>query len=175
MDEQQLVTNCLKGDKTAQKQFYEMFARKMMGVCLRYSNDLATAEDYLQESFIKVFGKLSQYQFKGSLEGWVKRIVVNVVLDELRKNRILFDRNAEVTDVLQTTDDVVSNMEAKQLLQIIQRLPTGYRTVFNLYAIEGYQHNEIANMLQISESTSKSQYQKAKIQIQKTLKAQTII
>ncbi|HQU99884.1 MAG: RNA polymerase sigma factor [Bacteroidia bacterium] len=175
MDEQQLVTNCLKGDKTAQKQFYEMFARKMMGVCLRYSNDLATAEDYLQESFIKVFGKLSQYQFKGSLEGWVKRIVVNVVLDELRKNRILFDSNAEVTDVLQTTDDVVSNMEAKQLLQIIQRLPTGYRTVFNLYAIEGYQHNEIANMLQISESTSKSQYQKAKIQIQKTLKAQTII
>jgi RNA polymerase sigma factor (sigma-70 family) len=173
MDEQQLVNNCLSGIKTAQKQFYEMYARKMMGVCLRYSNDFATAEDFLQDGFIKVFENLKQYQNKGSLEGWVKRVIVNSILDELRKRKVQFDDTETIGDV-KATDDSESKLEAKQLLQLIQKLPAGYRTVFNLYAIEGYQHKEIASMLNIAESTSKSQYQKAKDQLQKKIKTQFI-
>lgn len=173
MNEEQLVKNCLKGEKLSQRQFYDLYARKMMGVCLRYANDVEDAEDFLQEGFVKVFEKLSTYEFKGSLEGWVRRIIINTILDKLRKQgKENFTEHIDLANSLEETSSVIQQLNAKELLKIIRELPVGYRTVFNLYAIEGYQHNEIAKMLNISESTSKSQLIKAKEQLQKKIIAQ---
>ncbi len=164
MDERQLVNACLKGDSKAQKQLYERFAPKMFGVCLRYAKDDDTAQDYLQEGFIRVFNNLDKFRFEGSFEGWIRRIVVNTALEKLRKVDVI-KNSVEVEKALFTTDDVEQVMDqinAGELLQLIQTLPTGFRTVFNLYAIEGYTHQEIGKMLHISEGTSKSQYSRAR-------------
>lgn len=164
MDEKQLIKDCLKGDAKAQKRFYDTFAPRMYGVCLRYANDADTAKDYLQEAFIRVFNHLGQYRFEGSLEGWIRRVVVNTALEKLRKNDVL--KNSAELEVVrgmanhQTTPvDRISEME---LVKLIQSMPNGFRTVFNLFAIEGYSHLEISNMLNISEGTSKSQYARAR-------------
>lgn len=164
MDERQLINACLKGDSKAQKQLYERFAPKMFGVCLRYAIDDDTAQDYLQEGFIRVFNNLDKFRFEGSFEGWIRRIVVNTALEKLRKVDVI-KNSVEVEKALFTTDDVEQVMDqinAGELLQLIQTLPTGFRTVFNLYAIEGYTHQEIGKMLHISEGTSKSQYSRAR-------------
>ena len=164
MDERHLVNACLKGDSKAQKQLYERFAPKMFGVCLRYAKDDDTAQDYLQEGFIRVFNNLDKFRFEGSFEGWIRRIVVNTALEKLRKVDVI-KNSVEVEKALFTTDDVEQVMDqinAGELLQLIQTLPTGFRTVFNLYAIEGYTHQEIGKMLHISEGTSKSQYSRAR-------------
>jgi RNA polymerase sigma-70 factor (ECF subfamily) len=164
MDEKQLVNACLKGDSKAQKQLYERFAPKMFGVCLRYAKDDDTAQDYLQEGFIRVFNNLDKFRFEGSFEGWIRRIVVNTALEKLRKMDVI-KNSVEVEKALFKANDVEQVMDqinAGELLQLIQTLPTGFRTVFNLYAIEGYTHQEIGNMLHISEGTSKSQYSRAR-------------
>ena len=164
MDERQLVNACLKGDSKAQKQLYERFAPKMFGVCLRYAKDDDTAQDYLQEGFIRVFNNLDKFRFEGSFEGWIRRIVVNTALEKLRKMDVI-KNSVEVEKALFKANDVEQVMDqinAGELLQLIQTLPTGFRTVFNLYAIEGYTHQEIGNMLHISEGTSKSQYSRAR-------------
>ncbi len=164
MDEKQLVNACLKGDSKAQKQLYERFAPKMFGVCLRYAKDDDTAQDYLQEGFIRVFNNLDKFRFEGSFEGWIRRIVVNTALEKLRKMDVI-KNSVEVEKALFKANDVEQVMDqinAGELLQLIQTLPTGFRTVFNLYAIEGYTHQEIGNMLNISEGTSKSQYSRAR-------------
>lgn len=164
MDEKQLLTACLQGDSKAQKKLYEMYAPKMYGVCLRYAKDEDTAQDYLQEGFIRVFTNLDKFRFEGSFEGWIRRIVVNTALEKLRKMDVI--RNSvEVEKALNKDYDVEQVMDqinAGELLRLIQTLPTGFRTVFNLYAIEGYTHQEIGNMLHISEGTSKSQYARAR-------------
>jgi RNA polymerase sigma-70 factor (ECF subfamily) len=168
MNEEQLVKSCLKGEKSSQRQFYDLYSRKMMGVCLRYANDVADAEDFLQEGFIKVFQKLKSFEFKGSLEGWVRKIIINSILDTLRKQgNVSFTEHIDLANSIEESSSIYQQLNAKELLKIIQELPIGYRTVFNLYAIEGYQHNEISKMLNITESTSKSQYLKAKEQLQK--------
>ncbi len=173
MNEEQLVKNCLKGEKSSQRQLYDLYARKMMGVCLRYANDVEDAEDFLQEGFIKVFEKLFTYEFKGSLEGWVRRIIINTILDKIRKQgKANYTENIDLAESLEEGNSVFQQLNTKELLKIIRELPIGYRTVFNLYAIEGYQHNEIAKMLSISESTSKSQFTKAKEQLQKKITTQ---
>ena len=164
MDEKQLVNACLKGDSKAQKQLYERFAPKMFGVCLRYAKDDDTAQDYLQEGFIRVFNNLDKFRFEGSFEGWIRRIVVNTALEKLRKMDVI-KNSVEVEKALFKANDVEQVMDqinTGELLQLIQTLPTGFRTVFNLYAIEGYTHQEIGNMLNISEGTSKSQYSRAR-------------
>ncbi len=164
MDEKQLVNACLKGDSKAQKQLYERFAPKMFGVCLRYAKDDDTAQDYLQEGFIRVFNNLDKFRFEGSFEGWIRRIVVNTALEKLRKMDVI-KNSVEVEKALFKANDVEQVMDqinTGELLQLIQTLPTGFRTVFNLYAIEGYTHQEIGNMLHISEGTSKSQYSRAR-------------
>ena len=167
MNEEQLVKSCLRGEKSSQRHFYELHSRKMMGVCLRYANDVEDAEDFLQEGFIKVFEKLNSFEFKGSLEGWVRKIIINTILDRIRKQgKINFTEHIELANSLEESPSVYQQINVKELLKTIQELPLGYRTVFNLYAIEGYQHNEISKMLNISESTSKSQYSKAKEQLQ---------
>lgn len=164
MTDEELIKKCTCNDLLAQKTFYEKFAGKMFGVCLRYMNGNDEAQDVLQDGFVKVFDNLKKYQKKGSLEGWVRRIMVNTALDQIRRNK-KFSDNVEVDSVsylLSDTSFIIEELEAEDLLKIINNLPVGYRVVFNLFAIEGYSHKEIANRLGITESTSKSQYSRAR-------------
>lgn len=164
MDEVTLAKKCIDGDQRAQRKLFEMYAQKMMGVCLRYMKDHAQAEDVLQDGFVKVFTKLEKYSGDGSLEGWVRRIMVNTALDQLRKSN-KFQANVSMDDVsykVESSDDVLSSLIEEDLLKLIQEMPTGYKTVFNMFAIEGFSHKEIGEKLGVSENTSKSQYSRAK-------------
>jgi RNA polymerase sigma factor (sigma-70 family) len=158
-----LINGCLKGDRSAQRHLYESYSGKFMGICMRYLKDREQAEDVMIESFMKIFEKLPQFQHKGSFEGWMKRIVVTQALMTLRSNRhLLMEINLEQDHEFSNQQYELTHMEATELLELVQGLPVGYRTVFNLYAIEGYSHQEIGEMLGISESTSKSQLNRAR-------------
>ena len=164
MDDTSLVNECLKGNSRAQKALFDKFAPKMLSVCLRYIKNTEKAEDVLQDGFIKVFVNLLNYKHSGVLEGWIRRIIVNTCLDELKKNKKLL-LNISVEEVeykLESNDFVLEQMMADDLLKLIQSMPEGYRVIFNMFAIEGYTHQEIATKLGISESTSKSQYLRAR-------------
>ena len=143
----------------------------MTGVCMRYADRYEEAQDIVQDGFIKVFKKIETFTGKGSLEGWIRRIMVNTALDHLRRTKA--ERfNVSVDDVefkLKDKQEIIASMQADDLLKIIRTLPVGYRTVFNMYAIEGYTHKEIAKELDISENTSKSQYSRARALLQKKL------
>lgn len=171
MTDEQLVNECVSGNPIAQKKFYDLFARKMMGVCLRYASSYEEAQDVLQDGFIKIFKKLPDFESKGSLEGWVRRIMVNTALDSYRKNKKHFNDVPvdSVSYMLDKDDFIVESINAEDLLQIIHAIPEGYRIVFNLFAIEGYSHKEIAERLGVTESTSKSQYSRAKKLLRKLL------
>lgn len=178
LSDEQLVKKCLENDPLAQKQLFDSFSRKMMGVCIRYSQDQEEAQDVLQMGFIKVFEKLHMYSSEGSLEGWIRKVIVNTALDNIRKNK-KFNDNVELEKVdfqLENySESGLDALSAKDLLKIIQQMPTGFRTVFNLYAIEGYSHKEIAEQLNISVSTSKSQYSRAKVYLQKIIIEEKIV
>lgn len=164
MDDSVLVEKCINGDQRAQRELFEKFAPKMLGVCLRYASNSEQAEDVLQEGFIKVFTKLEAYSGKGSFEGWIRRIMVNTSLDQIRKN-IKFQDNLAVEDVeykLSTNAFILEGLASEDLLSMINEMPGGYKVVFNMFAIEGYSHKEIAKRLDISENTSKSQYSRAR-------------
>ncbi|MDD2436275.1 MAG: sigma-70 family RNA polymerase sigma factor [Massilibacteroides sp.] len=172
MNEQQLIESCRKGERIGQKELYDRFARKMMGVCYRYVNDKETAADLLQEGFIKVFQSLDSYSGAGSFEGWIRKIFINSALEYLRKTDILRDA-ADLDnrmELAQPDSSVISSMSANELMELVCELPTGFRTVFNLFAIEGYSHKEIGEMLNITESTSRSQFTRAKQLLQKKIK-----
>jgi RNA polymerase sigma factor (sigma-70 family) len=163
LTEKQLIEDCLKGNARSQRRLFQRFAGKMMTVCRRYAYDQTEAEDMLQDAFIKVFTHLDQYRFEGSLEGWIRRIVVHCALKALQKKRIRFTDLALETEALPSPDaGALSAMSAAELLKLISALPDGYRVVFNLYVIEGYDHNEIAALLDISPATSRSQLLKAR-------------
>jgi RNA polymerase sigma-70 factor (ECF subfamily) len=136
----------------------------MLGVCLRYAKDSEQADDILQDGFVKVFTKLKDFKNEGSLEGWIRRVMVNTALDQIRKNgKTLGD--VSVDDVqykIENNDHIAEQLMAEDLLKLINSMPDGYKVVFNMFAIEGYTHNEIADTLGISESTSKSQYSRAR-------------
>ena len=171
MDERQLLKDCLEGNVQAQKRLYEMYARKMFGLCLRYAPDRNTAEDFLQEGFIRVFMKLDSYRFQGSFEGWVRRIMVNTSLELLRRNDVLkysveLDNSVSLADEEEVSD---KQIEPEVLMNYIQQMPAGFRAVFNLFAIDEYSHREISSILGISEGTSKSQYARARMWLQKHL------
>lgn len=157
MKEQQLIQLCKQQDRKAQKELYERYSPKMFGVCRRYIKDEMGAEDVLVEGFFKVFSKLDTFNSMGSFEGWIRRIMVNECLMKLRKKHN-FNITLE-TGVHDKADDInVEDRLAEQdILSLLEKLPTGYRTVFNLYVIEGYKHREIAEILSISVNTSKSQ------------------
>lgn len=178
MNEEQLVNKCLEKDTLAQKQLFEHYSKRMYGVCLRYSKDMDEAQDVLQMGFIKVFEKLEMYKHQGSLEGWIRKIIVNTALDNIRKNKKLMN-NIEIDKVdYQLHNDeanVLDSLSARDLLKVIQEMPTGFRTVFNMFAIEGFSHKEIAEELNISVSTSKSQFSRARVYLQKRLKEQELI
>ena len=159
--DEQLIAGCLKGDKLSQRDLYDRYSRKMFGVCLRYCNNREDAEEVLQEGLLKVFHKLADFKKEGALESWIKRIIINTALDFYRRNKNK-QRETEWQDNITISIEPLTELKTKELLQVIQNLPLGFRTVFNLYAIEGYNHGEIAGMLNISEGTSKSQYSRAR-------------
>jgi RNA polymerase sigma factor (sigma-70 family) len=163
-DPLQLVKECLKGKPAAQKQLYQLYAPQMLGVCYRYTKSIEDAEDVLQDGFVRVFKFLDQYKQEGELGAWIRRIMVNTALNYLKKSKkyqhdLLFDKT-ELHVV--SNDDPAIRLNAKELAQLIRQLPTGYQTIFNLYAVEGYTHPEIGQMLGISEGTSRSQYMRAR-------------
>jgi RNA polymerase sigma-70 factor (ECF subfamily) len=171
MNEQQLIDGCKKGDRLVQKEFYETYSRKMMGVCLRYVGDRETARDILQEGFIKVFTGMDSYAGAGSFEGWMRKIFVNCALEYLRKSDVLRDA-AELNyshEIFHSGHSVIAEMSASELMKIVQQLPAGFRAVFNLFAIEGFSHKEISDMLGITESTSRSQYTRARQLLQRKI------
>ncbi|WP_247235911.1 RNA polymerase sigma factor [Telluribacter sp. SYSU D00476] len=165
--EAQLVKALQKADPKAQRQVYEKYSSRMLGVCMRYVGDRMSAEDVLVEGFMRVFDKIDQFKSEGSLEGWIRRVMVNEALGYLRqRKRLLDDVDLDEAQTVPDASPIDQNLEAQELMNIIEGLPTGYRTVFNLYAIEGYSHAEIADLLGISESTSKSQLHRARALLQ---------
>jgi RNA polymerase sigma factor (sigma-70 family) len=171
MTDEQIAKGCVEKNAIAQKYLYDKFSRKMMGVCLRYCDSTEEAEDVVQNGFIRVFEHIEAFKGTGSLEGWIRKIMVNTALTNIRKNKRL-KQNIELDSVefmLPAEGHIHEDFAARDLLKIIQTLPAGFRTVFNLYAIEGYSHKEISDMLDISEGTSKSQYSRAKAHLQKII------
>jgi RNA polymerase sigma factor (sigma-70 family) len=167
-DLEETIKKCASGDRKAQTTLYNQFASKMYGVCLNYSKDAAEAEDNLQDGFIRVFTKIDQYGFKGSFEGWMRRIMVNTSLEKFRKQNHLYPvEDMMVFENVQHPEETLSSISADDLLKIIQELPPRYRMVFNLYAIEGYSHQEIAKLMEINEGTSKSNLSRARVILQK--------
>jgi RNA polymerase sigma factor (sigma-70 family) len=165
--EDKWVKACQKGDGSAQRQVYEKYARKMLGVCLRYVSDQFEAEEILIGGFLKVFDKIGQFKGEGSFEGWIRRIMVNEALGYLRRMKSIYlETDLEKADYEPDYQSLSNHLEEADLLKMIQQLPTGYKTVFNLYAIEGYSHKEIGEMLGISENTSKSQLSRARTLLQ---------
>ncbi|WP_448520313.1 RNA polymerase sigma factor [Rhodoflexus sp.] len=161
--EQTAIEDCLKGKQAAQEWLYKRFSSRMLGVSMRYLPDRAEAEDAMIAGLVKVFQHLHTFKQQGSFEGWVRRIVVNEALALLRKKAGRHQTNIEQAEGYCESDGYAdAAVHTEELLALVQQLPTGYRTVFNLYAIEGYSHQEIADMLGISESTSKSQLNRAR-------------
>lgn len=166
-----LIGRCLQNDRSAQFTLYELYSKKVFGVCLRYAKNQTDAEDILQEGFIKVFKYLGDYSGKGSLEAWMRRIMVTTALNYYKKKNLL---NKEIDPEntgyhIQEDYEVVAKMSHTELLNLIRELPIGYQTVFNLNTIEGYSHKEISQMMKISVNTSKSQLSRAKMALRKRL------
>lgn len=170
-NEGQMVRALQKGDPKAQRYFYDKYAARMLAVCVRYLTDQMEAEDVMIEGFMKVFDRIEQFKEEGSFEGWVRRLITNEALMRLRSRRhIEVDLEAPEAQYQTNFDWADTSLETDDLLLLIGKLPTGYRTIFNLYAIEGYSHAEIAEQLGISESTSKSQLHRARGLLQQMLK-----
>jgi len=164
MDLERLVKNCLRGRPEAHRQLYELFAESMLGICYRYTKSKTDAEDVLQDGFVKVFRNLHQFKFEGELGGWIRRIMVNTALNYLKKNRPYQSDLSFLDQGLHpvSSDNPEVTMNAKDLAELVRQLPTGYQTIFNLHAVEGYTHVEIGAMMGINEGTSRSQYSRAR-------------
>lgn len=177
MTEAELIIGCIKQDRACQKQLYEQFYGKMMAVCLRYAKNRDEAKDILNEAFMKVFTNLRNFGNHGSFEGWIRRIIVNTAIDQLRKNKheYLIVNTVYATQTGQNKqeeideEDIFRNIHKEDILKAIQELTPAYRTVFNLYVMEEYSHKQIAEKLDISEGTSKSNLSKAKFNLKKNL------
>jgi RNA polymerase sigma factor (sigma-70 family) len=164
MDYSKLVSDSIKCKPGAQRQLYEHFAPAMLGVCFRYTKSIADAEDVLQDGFVKVFKHLPEYKFQGELGGWIRKIMVNTALNYLKTNKkYQYDLSfTEMTLHPVSSDDPLVQLQTKELSELIRQLPTGFQTIFNLHAVEGYSHVEIASILGISDGTSRSQYARAR-------------
>lgn len=169
LSDKELVEGCLRGDRSFQKALYDRFCKKMMVVCLRYARSVAEAEDMLQEGFVRVFMGLEGFRHQSKLETWMTRVMVNTALNHHRKKMYLYPMvDVEELD-LPEEESSLSGLHLNQLIEMIQSLPAGCQVVFNLFAIEGYSHREIAGMLGISEGTSKSQYARARKLLQEKI------
>lgn len=177
MTEEAILQGCLQNNATSQRELYTRYSPKMLAVCYRFAHNREDAEDMLQEGFIKVFSQIHTFRNQGAFEGWIRRIVVHTCINHLKKNK----RFNESVDIIHANsiqvreESVPSIVQAKQIVECIRLLPMGYRTVLNLYAIEGYTHKEIAEMLDIEESTSRSQYTRAKQMLEDILVKKKII
>ena len=169
--ETELINDCRNNNRHAQHALFQQFAGKMLHVVKRYITNTSEAEDTLMEGFVKVFKKLGQYQGGGSFEGWIRRIMVNEALMSIRKNKDRFPVDIDVAFDVAHPDETLMQLGLQEIEDLIASLPKGYRTIFNLYAIEGYSHTEIALLLDISEGTSKSQLSRARAQLQNQLTA----
>ena len=172
MTEDELIRGCLREEAACQKELFNRYASRMLGVCIRYARNYADAEDILQDAFIKVFDKIYQFKFEGSFEGWIRRIMVNTALKKYSLRR--FEKEVsgyEITDRDESglEPSAYAHITHKELMALINTLPDGYRIVFNLYVIEGFQHDEIAAMLGIQAGTSRSQLVKARNMLQKQI------
>jgi len=175
LNQEVIVQGCIDGDRRSQQSLYEYFYGKMMVVCMRYAKDQDQALDIFQEAFIKVFNNLHKFENNGSFEGWVRRIMVNSSIDHIRKNK-KHNQMVELDDVHGSiqieedeTDELLENVSFQDMLDLMQKLSPAYKNVFNLYIVDGYTHKEIANLLDISIGTSKSNLSKAKINLRKLL------
>ena len=172
MTEDELIRGCLQENASCQREIFNRYAGRMLGVCNRYARNNADAEDILQDAFIKVFDKIFQFKFEGSFEGWIRKIVVNTALKKYSLRRYEKEITGyEIKDRDESSREppAYSHLSEKDLLNLINTLPDGYRLVFNLYVIEGYQHDEIAEMLNIQPGTSRSQLVKARNMLQKQI------
>jgi RNA polymerase sigma-70 factor (ECF subfamily) len=168
--ETDLIIACKKQHAKAQKELYERYAAYMLGLCRRYVKGEMEAEDVMIRGFMKVFSKINLFEGKGSFEGWMKRIMINEALGYIRKNKSMYlETDIEAADKEPDFDQLSTELETEDLLKMINELPSGYRTIFNLYAIEGYSHREISKLLGINENTSKSQLSRARMHLQKKL------
>ena len=177
MTEEAILKGCLQNEAVAQKELYNRYSPKMLSVCYRFAHNREDAEDMLQEGFIKVFSQMHTFENRGAFEGWIRRIIVHTCINILKKNK-KFNESVDIihaTAVQVREDSVPSIVQAKQVVECIRMLPVGYRTVLNLYAIEGYSHREISDMLDIEESTSRSQYTRAKAMLEDILVRKKII
>jgi len=177
MTEEEMLSGAKKNNASAQEALYNRFSPRMLGVCYRFAKNKEDAEDMLQEAFMKVFSQIHQFRNEGALEGWIRRIVVHCCINILKKNK-KFAHSVEIihaTAIHTKADIVPSIIQAKQVVDCIRLLPFGYRTVLNLYALEGFTHKEIGQLLEIEESTSRSQYTRAKAMLEEILVKKNII
>jgi RNA polymerase sigma factor (sigma-70 family) len=170
LEYKKIIEACVNGDRLAQRNLYDIFSKRMYLVCLRYTKSQQEAEDVLQDSFIKVFKNLKGYRGDSRLDYWIKRIVVNTALNSQRKKLYMYPM-VDIDEVKNDYDHskILASFEMEELLNMIRELPTGCRTVFNMFAIEGYSHKEIAEMLEVSEGTSKSQFYRARKLLQEKI------
>jgi len=181
-DIEKIITDCLKGNRNSQNLLFKFLYGKMMSVCMRYSENNSQAKDIFQEGMLKVFQNLNKYEFRGSFDGWAKRIFVNNAIDYLRKNKQYYNEFIDNSlyeniedDILNEIDnEEIPDIEHDKILEYIQKLSPGYRTVFNLYIIENYTHKQISEELNIGIGTSKSNLAKAKIQLRNMLKKEFV-
>lgn len=174
MNENQLVDDCLNGCRQAQKALYDRYSPMCMSICLRYAGNMSEAEDILQESFIRVFTKMKQFNRQGPLGAWIRRVTVNSAAEFYRKQKNI-RLESDISDhsyLIGNEMDAIQNLGMEELMEKIQSLPTGFRVVFNMYAIEGYSHKEIADILEVSEGTSKSQYSRAKAALREMISSE---
>ncbi|HEU4472756.1 MAG TPA: sigma-70 family RNA polymerase sigma factor [Flavisolibacter sp.] len=177
MTEEALLQGCLKNNAAAQKELYQKYSTKMLVVCYRYAHNREDAEDMLQEGFIKVFSQIHTFENRGALEGWIRRIIVHTCINNLKKHK-RFNESVDLihaNSVQVREESIPSIIQAKEVIECIRLLPIGYRTVLNLYAIEGFSHKEISAMLDIEESTSRSQYTRAKAMLEDILVRKRIL
>ena len=169
-NEHDLIEGCLLGNPIMQKKLYDQYAPNMFGICMRYAANSEDAKDILQDAFVKVFVNLGKFKGTGSFEGWMRRIFVNTAIEHYRKKNQLYAISENQEENISNHEvSALDALEADDIIRLISELPNGYRTVFNLFAVEGYSHREIATMMNISEGTSKSQYARAKAWLQEKI------
>jgi RNA polymerase sigma-70 factor (ECF subfamily) len=171
LTEEEIIEGCIRKRRKAQKALYEKYHRRMLGICVRYCTTRAEAEDVMVEGFMNIYSKIKSFTGQGSFEGWMRRVMVNTAIDNYRKNKKRLDNENldNVAEKLSHEPVFHENLAAEEILKMVTQLPSGYRIVFNLYAIEGYSHLEIGQMLGISENTSKTQLFKARKLLQRMI------
>ena len=171
LEDYDIIRGCLQNSAAMQKMLYDKYAAKMYGIAVRYAHDPEDAKDILQDGFVKVFQNLSKFKGSGAFEGWMRRIFVNTAIEHYRKKNNTYEIQESHEEQINDREvTALDKLAAVEILNMVKSLPNGYRTVFNLFAIEGYSHKEIADLLNISEGTSKSQYARAKALLQEKIK-----